>query len=252
MFNRKKNKRHIVFFILSKPLIALLFSFVHQTCKSQTERHKTSCLVSKFPLFFCIKFHQMLQLTERPKASFPTVHHVWFIDVGALLGEKRKKSNHYLDERPGDASVQKVNWLRWWGGEQVSGKPANSITNALLMALTWALKAFSQYLVCVCVCDLKRTDGFEWFLAWICLPEKKKKSGGTVESTGPWYWSGLTRAAEAEPVLLYQCFPDFFFLFFSFTRRAHVKSGRGKGGKGGEECDCMCTTRSHLSVVDRR
>lgn len=53
----------------------------------------------------------MLQLTERPKASFPTVHHV-FIDVGALLGEKRKKSNHYLDERPGDASVQKVNWLR--------------------------------------------------------------------------------------------------------------------------------------------
>lgn len=173
MFNRKKNKRHIVFFILSKPLIALLFSFVHQTCKSQTERHKTSCLVSKFPLFFCIKFHQMLQLTERPKASFPTVYHVWFIDVGALLGEKRKKSNHYLDERPGDASVQKVNWLRWWGGEQVSGKPANSITNALLMALTWALKAFSQYLVCVCVWPKK--DWWFWMISGMDLFARKKK-----------------------------------------------------------------------------
>lgn len=66
----------------------------------------------KVSFIFLLKFHQMLQLTERPKASFPTVHHVCFIDVGALLGEKRKKSNHYLDERPGDASVQKVNWLR--------------------------------------------------------------------------------------------------------------------------------------------
>lgn len=150
----------------------------------------------------------------------------------SAAGREKKKSNHYLDERPGDASVQKVNWLRWWGGEQVSGKPANSITNALLMALTWALKAFSQYLVCVCVCDLKRTDGFEWFLAWICLPEKKKK-----------WWNGRKhrtvvliradscsrgRARSAVSVL------SWFFLFLFFLLR-DVLMWRAEEGREGRE-----------------
>lgn len=120
-----------------------------------------------------------------------------------------------------------------WDDGEVNRFPESLLT-VLPTRCWWHLPELWKHFLniwCACVCDLKRTDGFEWFLAWICLPEKKKK-----------WWNGRKhrtvvliradscsggRARSAVSVLSW-----FFFSFFFFYETCSCEERKREGREG--------------------